>query len=54
METSGMFRALLAALPDQDWTTPRIEELLITSDRCIFARTTGEVTHRLYIGWKPT
>ena len=30
IETGGMFRALLAALLDEDWTTPKIEELLIT------------------------
>jgi hypothetical protein len=50
IETSGMFRALLAALLDESWTTPKIEELLIMSDRCILARPTGEVTHKLFIG----
>jgi hypothetical protein len=50
IETGGMFRALLAALLDEDWTTPRIEELFITSDRYILAWPTGEVTQRLYIG----
>ncbi len=45
-----MFMALLAALLDEDWTTPKIEELFITSDRCILARLTGEMTHNLMIG----
>ena len=50
IETGVMFTALLAALLDEDWTTPKIEELFITSDRCILARPTGEVTHKLFIG----
>jgi hypothetical protein len=50
VDASGMFRALLAALLDEAWTTPKIEELLISSDRCILARPTGEVTHNLFIG----
>ena len=50
IETGEMFRALLAALLDKDWTTPRIEEMIIMSDRCIFARATGELTHSLFIG----
>src|SRR5712672_2052378 len=50
IETGGMFTAMLAALLDEDWTKPKIEELLITSDRCILARPSGEVTHTLFIG----
>jgi hypothetical protein len=50
IETGDMFTAILAALLDEDWTTPRIEELLITSDRCILARPLGEMTHTILIG----
>ena len=50
IETGVMFTAVLAALLDEDWTTPKIEELFITSDRCVLARPTGEVTHKLFIG----
>jgi hypothetical protein len=50
IETGDMFRAILAALLDEDWTTPKIEELVITSDRCILARPTGETTHKIFIG----
>jgi hypothetical protein len=50
IETGDMFTAILAALLDEDWTTPRIEELLITSDRCILARPLGEMTHTIFIG----
>ena len=50
IETGAMFGAVLAALLDEDWTTPKIEELFITSDRCILARTAGELTHKQFIG----
>jgi hypothetical protein len=50
IETGVLFTALLAALLDEDWTTPKLEELFITSDHCILARHTGDVTHKLFIG----
>jgi hypothetical protein len=49
-ETGDTFTAILAALLDDDWTTPKIEELLITSDRGILARPTGEMTYKIFIG----
>jgi hypothetical protein len=45
-----MITAILAALLDQDWATPKIEELVITSDRCILARPTDEPAHKLLNG----
>jgi hypothetical protein len=45
-----MLSALLAALLRADWTTPKIEELSITSDRGILARSTDEITQKLFIG----
>jgi hypothetical protein len=50
IETSGMFTAILGCLLDEDWTTPKIEDLYITPDHCILARETGQVTHKLFIG----
>jgi hypothetical protein len=38
------------ALLDEDWTTPKIDELFITSDQFVLARPTGEMTHKLVIG----
>jgi hypothetical protein len=35
VETSGMFTAVLAGLLVEDWTTPEIEELRISPDRCL-------------------
>jgi hypothetical protein len=49
IDTGVMFMAILAALHDEDRTTPTIEELLITSDRYILARTAGEMTHKIFI-----
>jgi hypothetical protein len=43
IETGDMFTAILAALIEEDWTTPKIEELFITTDRQILARPTGEL-----------
>lgn len=50
IETSAQFRALLGCLLNEDWTTPRIEELCISPDRCILARPEGEVTFKAFIG----
>ena len=50
VETSGVFRAVLAALLGEDWTTPKIEELRITPDRCLLARPEGEVSFKAFVG----
>src|SRR3954464_3963444 len=42
VETSGMFTAILGCLLGEDWSTPRIEELLLTPDRCLLARLEGQ------------
>jgi hypothetical protein len=43
IETGGLFTAIRAAQLDEDWTTPKIGELFITSDRCVLAPTNGRV-----------
>lgn len=50
IETSPQFRALLACLLDEDWTTPRIEELYISPDRGVLARPAGEISFKVFIG----
>lgn len=50
VRTSGMFTAMLACLLDEDWTEPRIEQLCITSDRCLLARKQGDVGFNEFIG----
>ena len=46
VEISPMFRAILGCLLNQDWTTPRIEELRLTLDRCLLARVAGEASFK--------
>ena len=50
IETGHVFAAVLAVLLDEDWTTPKIEELFITSDRGILARPKDETTDNVFIG----
>jgi hypothetical protein len=46
----GMFTGILGCLLDGDWTSPKIEDLYITPDRCILARESGQVSHKQFIG----
>ena len=50
IETGPQFSALLGCLLDEDWTTPRIEELCISPDRCVLARLAGEAGFKVFIG----
>lgn len=50
VETGGMFTAILGCLLGEDWSTPRIEELRITPDRCLLARIEGEATFKAFLG----
>jgi hypothetical protein len=50
IETSPQFTALLGCLLEEDWTTPRIEELCISPDRCVLARPAGEAAFKAFIG----
>jgi hypothetical protein len=50
VEVSPMFKAVLACLVGEEWTTPRIEELHLTPDRCLVARVEGEITHKHFLG----
>src|SRR5947209_20026333 len=50
VETSGMFTAILGCLLGEDWSTPKIEELRITPDRCLLARVEGEATFKAFLG----
>ena len=50
VETGGMFIAILGSLPGEDWSSPRIEEMQITPDRCLLARVEGEATFKTFLG----
>lgn len=45
-----MFTAILGSLLDEDWGTPKIEEMRITPDRCLLARVEGEATFKAFLG----
>ena len=42
--------ALLAYFLSEEWTTPKIEELCISPDRCILAQPEGEVSFKAFFG----
>ncbi len=49
VETGGMFTAILGCLLGEDWSTPQIEEVRITPDRCLLARVEGEVNQQFVL-----
>ena len=50
METGGLFTAILGCLLGEDWSTPKIEEMRLTPDRCLLARIEGEVSFKAFLG----
>ena len=50
VETSGMFTAILGCLLNEEWATPKIEDLYLSPDHCLLARTEGQVTHKMFLG----
>lgn len=50
VETSGMFSAILGCLLGEYWSTPKIEELQITPDRCLLARVEGDMSFKTFLG----
>jgi len=50
IETSPMFRAILGCFLDEDWTEPKILQLVVTHDRCVLARAEGDVGFDKFIG----
>lgn len=42
--------AVLACLLDENWTTPNVEELCISTDRCVLTRAEGDVSFKVFIG----
>lgn len=50
IDTSAIFSAVLACLVDEDWTTPKLEEMRLTPDRCLLGRPSGDVKFSAFIG----
>jgi len=47
---SGTMAAIVGYVLGEDWTTPEIAELHITSDGCVLARVSGDVGCNAFIG----
>jgi hypothetical protein len=48
VETSNIFRAILASLLEEDWTTPNIVELRFSSGRRLLGRSAGAVRFKAF------
>src|SRR3954471_4560755 len=50
VEVSDHFQAILGCLLGEDWTTPRLVEMVITPDGHMLGRCDGEVAFKAYLG----
>lgn len=50
IEVSDHFQAILACLLGEDWTTPRLVEMVITPDDHLLGRCDGEVAFKACMG----
>jgi hypothetical protein len=50
VEVSDQFQAILGCLLGEDWTTPRLIEMVITADGHMLGRCEGEATFKAFLG----
>lgn len=50
VKVSDHFQAILGCLLGQDWTSPRLVEMLITSDGHMLGRCDGEEDFKVFLG----
>lgn len=50
IEVSDHFRAILGCLLNEDWTTPRLVEMVVTPDGHLLGRCDGESSFRAFLG----
>lgn len=50
VQVSDHFQAILGCLLDEDWTTPRLVEMIITPEGHILGRCDGEVSFKAFLG----
>lgn len=50
VQVSDHFQAILGCLLGEDWTTPRLVELVITPDGHLLGRCDGEASFQTYLG----
>lgn len=50
VEVSDHFRAILGCLLGEDWTTPRLVEMVVTPDGHLLGRCDGEESFKAFLG----
>src|SRR5690242_19209734 len=50
VQVSDHFRAILGCLLGEDWTTPRLAEMVITPDGHLLGRCEGEPSFKAFLG----
>jgi hypothetical protein len=50
VQVSGHFQAILGCLLDEDWTKPRLVEMVITPDGHMLGRCEGEASFKAFLG----
>ena len=50
VQVSEHFQAILGCLLNEDWTTPRLIEMVINPDGQLLGRCDGQPTHRVFLG----
>lgn len=50
VQVSAHFQAILGCLLGEDWTTPRLVELVITPDGHLLGRCEGEASFKAFLG----
>ena len=50
VQISDHFRAILGCLPGEDWTTPRLAEVVVTPDGHLLGRCEGEPSFHAFLG----
>jgi hypothetical protein len=50
VQISDQFRAILGCLLEQDWTTPRLVQMVLSPDGHLLGRAEGQATEQVYLG----
>ena len=50
VQISDQFRAILGCLLKQDWTTPRLVQMVLSPDGHLLGRAEGQATEQVYLG----
>jgi hypothetical protein len=50
VQVSNHFQAILGCLLNEDWTTPRLIEMVITPDAHVLGRCDGEASFKAFLG----